>query len=272
MQLNELVIGVKGAGEQATGTAWRLYQSNFPKIFMMERQAPLAIRRHVAFSEAVFEGSKMVESVEAHIAGNSQSVVRRWQEGKIAVVVDPYWEYVRDLKPHVLIDATIAKKNLGTAMTDAPLVIGMGPGFTADKTAHMVIETNRGHHLGRVITQGTAQADTGIPGTIEGFSKERLVRAPCSGRFVATLDIGSMINCGDVVGFVDKMPVTAQLTGVVRGLIRSGTQVGKGLKIGDIDPRGEISFCTTISEKSRAIAGGVIEAILRVYNGREGGL
>ena len=198
----------------------------------------------------------------------SQSVKHIWQERKIAVVVDPCWEFVQHLKPHVLIDATIAKRNLGTTMTEASLVIGMGPGFVAGETVHMVVETNRGHHLGRVIETGNAQPNTGIPGIIGGFSKERLVRAPDSGRFESSLEIGSRVNCGDIVGFVEKVPVHAQLSGVVRGLIRSGTVVRKGLKIGDIDPRGEPSFCSTISEKSRAIAGGVLEAILRVHNGR----
>ena len=269
MQLSELIIGVKGAGEQATGTAWRLYQSNFRKIFMMEIEAPLAIRRHVAFSEAIFDGCKKVESVEAQHACNPGEIHRIWQENKIAVAVDPHWQFIRHLKPHVLIDATIAKRNLGTTMADAPLVIGMGPGFVAGETVHMVVETHRGHHLGRVIEAGHAQPNTGIPGTIGGFTKERLVRAPGNGKFNSSLGIGSKINRGDIVGFVDTLPVMAQISGVIRGLIRSGTKVHKGLKIGDIDPRGEPDFCTAISEKSRAIAGGVMEAILRVYNGSE---
>jgi len=271
LQLSELVIGVKGAGEQATGTAWRLYQSNFRKIFMMDIEAPLAIRRHVAFSEAIFDGCKKVESVEAQHACDPEGVHRIWRDNKIAVVVDPCWDFLRHLKPHVLIDATIAKRNLGTTMADAPLVIGMGPGFVAGESVHMVVETNRGHHLGRVIESGSAQPNTGIPGTIGGFSKERVVRSPGNGQFKSSLEIGSKINKGDIVGFVENLPVKAQISGVVRGLIRSGTPVSKGLKIGDIDPRGEVAFCTTISEKSRAIAGGVIEAILRTYNGQEKG-
>ena len=270
MRLNELIIGVKGAGEQATGTAWRLFKSNFHKIFMMEIEAPLAIRRHVSFSEAVFDGSKKVEAVEAQLIKDSQMVYQVWKEGKIAVMVDPLGKTIRHLKPHVLIDATIAKKNLGTSMEDAPLVIGMGPGFVAGKNVHTVVETHRGHHLGRIKETGHAQPDTGIPGSIGGFSRERLLRAPCSGRFNSSFEIGSLINVDDIVGYVENIPVKAEIPGVIRGLIRPGTQVRKGLKIGDIDPRGEVSFCNTISEKSRAIAGGVIEAILRVYNGSGG--
>ncbi len=268
MQLNELIIGVKGAGEQATGTAWRLFQSNFRNIFMMEIESPLAIRRQVAFSEAIFEGRKRVESVEAQYARDPQSVRRIWREGKIAIVVDPQWELVKHFNPHVLIDATIAKRNLGTTLADAPLVIGMGPGFVAGETVHMVVETNRGHHLGRVIDAGHAQPNTGIPGTIGGYTGERLVRAPGNGKFQSSLEIGSRINGGDIVGFVDNLPVKVRISGVIRGLIRSGTQVHKGLKIGDVDPRGEPSYTAAISEKSRAIAGGVMEAILRVYNGQ----
>lgn len=271
MQLNELVIGIKGAGEQATGTAWRLYQSNFRKIFMMEVESPLAIRRHVSFSEAVFDDCQTVESVDAVRVDGPRSAHQAWNEGKIAVVVDPRWKAVRHLKPHVLIDAVLAKKNLGTTMADAPLVIGMGPGFVAGETVHAVIETHRGHHLGRVIDKGPAQPDTGIPGSIGGISKERLVRAPCNGRFESFLEIGHPVNGGDIVGYVETVPVKASTTGVIRGLIRSGTPVKKGLKIGDIDPRGEISFCAAISEKSRAIAGGVLEAVMRVYNGPEKG-
>lgn len=266
MRLCDLVVGFKGAGDLATGVAWRLYQSNIRKIFMMEMKNPLAVRRSVAFCQAVADGSQVVEGVAAVKAEGIHGVKSTWHSGKIAVVVDPQWHCIGELKPDVIIDATIAKKNLGTTMEEAPLVIAMGPGFEAGKDVHMVIETNRGHNLGRVILQGSAQADTGVPGTIGGFTRERLLRAPADGCFTSDLDIGMAVESGAVVGSVGGVPLTAEISGVLRGLIRPGTEVKKGLKIGDIDPRGDVLYCDTISDKSRALAGAVLEAIMRVYN------
>ncbi len=170
------------------------------------------------------------------------------------------------MKPNVFVDAVLAKKNLGTKISDASLVIGLGPGFQAGKDVHIVIETNRGHNLGRVIFQGEAEADTGIPGVIAGVAAERVFRAPKSGRFSINKEIGDRVQSGEVVAFVDSAPIKSAVDGVVRGLLRDGAKVYKGMKLGDVDPRGVKSYCYAISDKTRTIAGGVLEAILTRFN------
>jgi len=269
--LNHLVVAIKGAGEMASAIAWRLYMAHIRRIIMLERPSPLAVRRQVSFCEAVYEGRHTVEGVDALKVDSSAQAHAAWSLGAIAVLIDPDWNALRDLRPDVCVDAILAKKNLGTALSDAPLVIGLGPGFVAPRDVHMLIETNRGHHLGRVITTGGAEKNTGIPGKIDGFTVERVLRSPQDGCFEALLAIGDLVKQGDSVGSVGTAMVRAHVDGVVRGLIRSGTQVTKGFKLGDIDPRGNIEHCATISEKARAIAGSVLEAILRVYLAPAGG-
>lgn len=264
--LTRLVIGVKGAGEMATAVAWRLYKANIRNIFMMEVPSPLAVRRRVCFCEAVHDGSATVEGVRALLASNADSVRRAWEKGCIPVAVDPGWEFIQQLAPHVVVDAIIAKKNLGTHTSEAPLVIGLGPGFEAGVSVHMAVETNRGHNLGRVLETGSPEPNTGVPGSINGYTRERVLRAPCSGLLVQRIAIGGMVRAGDVVAAVDGTQVKAAIDGVLRGLIREGTRVTPGLKIGDIDPRGVPENCVTISEKARAIGGSVLEAILCRYN------
>lgn len=266
VRLNQLMIGIKGAGEMASAIAWRLYMANMRRIFMMEIPYPLAVRRGVCFCEAVHEKSKTVEGVEAVRADSIEDVQRIWDKEEIAVVVDPEWMSREKLRPDVMVDAIVSKKNLGTTKTEACLVIGLGPGFVAGNDVHMVIETNRGHNLGRVITFGSAEADTGIPGDIGGYTVERVLRAPAKGLFRAKLEIGDTVRCGEVLGVVDGVEVQAKIAGVIRGLIRSNIKVTQGLKLGDIDPRGDKNYCYTISDKAMAIAGSVLEAVLRVYN------
>lgn len=264
--LPETVVGVKGAGEMASAVAWRLFMANIRKVFLMEAPMPLAVRREVAFCEALFDGEKQVEGVRAVRVEAPGDIPRAWEAGAIPVAVDPEWRLVQAVRPDVVVDAILAKRNLGTRRTEAPLVIGLGPGFTAGEDVHVVIETNRGHHLGRVITAGAAEPNTGVPGEIAGESAARVLRAPVAGVFRSDSRIGAMVARGQTVGFVDASPVVAGVTGVLRGLIRPGTTVAAGLKIGDIDPRGEAAYCTTISDKARAIAGAVLEAVLRVFN------
>jgi len=266
MLLNELVIAVKGAGEMATGIACRLYNANFKQIFMMDIDSPMAVRRRVSFCEAVHDGTAFVEGIEAKKVLTPDQIRTAWDNNTIAVLVDPSWKTVNILNPHIMVDAVVAKRNLGTTITEAPLVIGLGPGFTAGENVHIAIETNRGHNLGRVILDGSPEPNTGIPGTIAGIAGERVLRAPCAGIFTSHLDIGALVQKGDIVGHVDKEPVLTIIDGVVRGLIRPRTLVTKGLKIGDVDPRGKMEYCTTISEKARALGGSVLEAILRHYN------
>ena len=265
-QLNELKIVVKGAGEMASAVAWRLYMANFRRILMLETDYPLAVRRAVSYCEAVHEGEKEVENVRAVKVRSHDEIERCWDKGEIAVMVDPHWQTLNAILPAVSLDALLAKKNLGTRINEAPLVIGLGPGFYAGKDAHLVIETNRGHNLGRIITSGEAEPNTGTPGAIAGFTEERVVRAPGTGKFLSDRNIGEWVKKNEIVGTVAGVDVRSRLDGVLRGLIRPNSEVTQCLKIGDIDPRGERNYCYTISDKARAIGGSVLEAILRFYN------
>lgn len=265
-EIRKLVILIRGAGEMASGVVHRLYQSHF-KICMVEIPNPLAVRREVSFCEAIYEGEKEVEGVRAKLVSEPEEIVPVWEESKIPLLIDPDGEETRNfLKPDILIDAIIAKKNLGTQIIDAPLVIGLGPGFTAGRDVHIVIETNRGHHLGKVILNGTAEIDTGIPGEVGGYTVERVLRTMKKGIFHTHKSIGDRVNKGSVVAVVDDFPVIAKVSGVVRGLLREGVEVKKGMKVGDVDPRGKRDLCFSISEKARAIGGGVLEAILYWFN------
>jgi len=266
MKLSAITVVIKGAGEMASAVAWRIYMSNIRQILMLESDAPLAVRREVSFCEAVHEGRKTLEGVEALRIDNDDEARKAWRQGKIAVAADPGWQMISRLQPNVVIDAILAKKNLGTHINEAPLVIGLGPGFEAGKDVHFVIETNRGHDLGRVIISGAAEPNTGIPGKIGGYTEQRVLRAPCDGEFKARCSIGDQVKKGDVVATVAGEDVPAKIDGVLRGLIRSASRVHRGLKLGDIDPRGQVDYCYTISDKARAISGSALEAILRVYN------
>jgi xanthine dehydrogenase accessory factor len=264
--LKHLVILIKGAGEMATGVAERLYRANFRQILMLETVAPLAIRRRVSFCEAVHDRTMVVEGIEAVRVSTSDEIHGAWRNGRIAVRVDPKWGSLRELKPKVVIDAILAKRNLGTCITDAPLVIGMGPGFVACTDCHVVVETNRGHNLGRLITKGMAEANTGVPGNIGGYTKERVLRAPANGSFIAQKQLGDAVCKGETIGTVGDAAVTAEIDGILRGLIRPDFPVTRRLKIGDIDPRGHGDYCDTISDKARALGGAVLEAVLATYN------
>ena len=264
--MDELVVLIRGAGEMASGVAHRLHQSHF-KVCMLEIPHPIAVRREVSFCEAVYEGKKEVEGVLAKLISTPEEIQSVWKEDKIPLLIDPEGKEARSfLTFDVLIDAIMAKKNLGTEIKDASFVIGLGPGFTAGKDVHIVIETNRGHHLGKMILNGTAEPDTGIPGEIGGYTVERVLRTMKKGVFHPHKSIGDRVNKGSVVAVVDDFPVIAQVSGVVRGLLRDGVGVKKGMKVGDIDPRGKRELCFTISEKARAIGGGVLEAILYRFN------
>ncbi|HTY26234.1 MAG TPA: selenium-dependent molybdenum cofactor biosynthesis protein YqeB [Desulfomonilaceae bacterium] len=264
--LNDLVIVIKGAGEMATGVASRLFRANFKQILMLETAAPLAIRRRVSFCEAIHEQTKAVEGIEAVKVAEDHEVLEAWRAGKIAVRVDPRWASVSEFKPEVLVDATLAKRNLGTSIAEASLVIALGPGFVAGKDCHVVVETNRGHNLGRLIAAGMAEPDTGIPGNIGGFTKERVLRSPGDGPFITGRQIGEVVRAGEVIGRVANAEITARIDGILRGLIRPNFPVTVGLKIGDIDPRGDRGYCDTISDKATALGGAVLEAILATYN------
>jgi len=266
IELNQLVVGIKGAGEMASALAWRLYMANIKAIFMMEISHPLAVRRVVSFCESIHKGTATVEGVEARKADDAEGIRAAWNKKAMAVIADPHWTAIHAMRPQVVIDAILAKVNTGTDTAEAPLVIGLGPGFTAPADVHMVIETNRGHHLGRIITDGSAEPNTAIPGNIGGYMEQRVLRAPADGIFNTRHSITDLVKAGDVIGSVENEKVFAGIEGVLRGLIRPGSRVSKGLKIGDIDPRKDKSYCYTISDKARAIGGSVLEAILRVFN------
>lgn len=257
--MNKLVI-IKGGGDLATGIAHRLFRSGLD-IILTEIAEPTVIRRSVAFANAIYTKETTVEGVTA-VAAQPAAVSQLLQERKIPVVVDPQCQIRAIHKPWAVVDAILAKRNLGTTIQDGPIVIGVGPGFVAGQDVHRIVETMRGHDLGRVISDGTAIANTGVPGEIGGYTLERLVTAPTSGKFRAVKQIGDLVRTGDVLCFVGEEPVEAAIDGVVRGMLYDGLWVTPNMKIGDIDPRAKVEHCWTISDKARAIGGGVLEAIL----------
>lgn len=254
-------VVIKGAGDLATGVAVRLWNAGFP-VILTELVEPMAIRRTVAFSDAIFSGEMTVEGVTARKISTIDHIQSVFNDGKIPIFSDPETRILKDLKPSVFIDATLAKRNLGTHITDAPFVIALGPGFTAGVDAHVVIETNRGHYLGRIIHEGQAEPDTGIPGEIKGISAQRVIFSPTDGVFTHHRQIGDLVQEGDLLGMVGETAVFSPLGGILRGLIHDGIFVKAKTKIGDVDPRAKLDHCFTISEKAFAIGGGVLEAIL----------
>ena len=256
-----MLVVIKGAGDLASGIALRLHHSKID-VVMTDLPVPLAVRRTVAFSEAVRLGSTVVEDVKAERAGNAEEARDCLSRGVIPVLADPEAKIIGEMKPEVVVDAILAKRNTGTTPDDAKLVIGVGPGFTAGKDCHAVIETKRGHTLGRVITEGSAIPNTGVPGNVGGETIRRLIKAPRAGIFHPEKNIGDIVKEGERVGNVDGEPVYAQINGKIRGLLQDGAPVTKGLKSGDVDPRGTSADHLTVSEKALAIGGGVLEAIL----------
>lgn len=257
------ILVIKGAGDLASGVAYRLFRSGFG-IIMTEIAEPMVVRRTVSFAEAVYAGTVSVEGVTARLANSQEQALDMLENGIIPVLVDPEAGIVKDLQPEVVIDAIMAKKNMFTAIDHAPLVIGLGPGFTAGADVDAVVETKRGHYLGRVIYEGSAIPNTGVPGEVMGFARERLLKAPVDGIVKACCTIGDQVNKGDIVAYVDDTPVKAELNGVVRGMLKDGIRVTARTKMGDIDPRRETD-CYTISDKALAIGGGVLEAVCNYF-------
>lgn len=265
MTVKNLKVLIRGGGELASAVACRMAESRF-NVIMTEVSQPQAVRRNVSFCEAVYDGTKTVEGRTVRLVKSAEEARAAWDAGELALIVDPETHIRSDIVPDVEIDAIIAKKNLDTRITDAELVIGLGIGFEAGKDVHAVIETNRGHNLGRVMRSGIAEADTGHPGNIAGYTYERVLRAPCDGVIKTVKKIGDMVEAGDTVAYVEGEPIKATISGVIRGLLRDGTPVTRGLKSGDVDPRGNIEYCNTLSDKGRTISGGVLEAILSHFN------
>lgn len=259
--MNDDLVVVKGAGDLASGVAYRLVRSGWP-VVMTELPWPTVVRRTVAFAQAVFDGTTLVEGVVGRLTatpGEARAVARA---GEVAVLVDPSAHCVAELRPAVVVDGIMAKRNTGTRSDQARVVIALGPGFRAPDDAHAVIETNRGHRLGRVILSGTAEPDTGVPAPVGGHGADRVLRAPADGVFEGRRRIGDQVRTGEVLGAVTNEPLLAPFDGCLRGLIRDGTDVWCGMKVGDVDPRATREHCFTVSDKALSIAGGVLEALL----------
>ncbi len=269
MDSNNLII-VRGAGDISTGTIHRLARAGFP-VLALEVARPSAIRRRVAFSEAVYDGAATVEGVTAVRIADIKEIDEVLARGEVPLLVDPAGESIRRLRPAVVVDAILAKRNLGTTMDMAPLTVALGPGFAAGRDVRYVIETMRGHDLGRIITEGSAAANTGVPGMIGGYGAERVIHAPAAGVFRMRRDIGSAVDADEIIGVIasgdGEVPVRAQIAGILRGVIRDGFPVTVGFKLADVDPRLEqLKNCTTVSDKARCIAGSVLELVSAAAN------
>ena len=253
-------ILVKGAGDLATGIAWRLKKAGH-SILMTDLKIPTAVRRTVSFSRAIYEGEAEVEGITAVAVGDINEAAAVIARDAIPVIADPEAAIRADFAPDIIVDAIIAKKNTGTKISDAGFVIGVGPGFTAGVDCHCVVETKRGHYLGKVIWEGSAEPNTGIPGNIGGYTTERIIRAGADGIFTPVRSIGDTVSKGDLLAEAGKVPICASIDGMIRGMLQNGVAVTAGMKCGDIDPRCEADHCMTISDKARAIGGGVLEAV-----------
>jgi xanthine dehydrogenase accessory factor len=268
--LRDRLVVLRGAGDIATGVAWRLTRAGFA-VIATELARPLTVRRTVSLSNAIYEGTSLVETMRgvhvANLAGALQCIEGSTRANPVVpVVVAPT---VDDLalseKPFAVVDARLAKRNIDSNRRDAQIVVGLGPGFVVGADAHAVVETNRGHHLGRVLWKGAAEPNTGVPGVVGGRGADRVLRAPTNGEVIWNVSIGDMVVEGSVVGTIGDHPIVAPFAGVVRGLIHDSVAIREGLKIGDIDPRCDKSACFEISDKALAIGGGVLEALLVSY-------
>ena len=272
--MKNLII-VRGGGDLATGTIHKLHRCGFP-VLVLETANPSAIRRNVAFSEAVYAGAQTVEGLCCTCCADMDEAIALIEAGQLAMLVDPKGESIAALRPLAVVDAILAKRNLGTHRGMAPITVALGPGFTAGEDVDAVIETARGHHLGRVIERGQAATNTGIPGIIGGYGRERVIHSPAAGVLRNVCRITDSVKKGDVIAVVEtpegEVPVHATIDGLLRGLIRDGYPVTQGFKIADIDPRlQEYENCFTISDKARCIAGGVLEAILQRMHEKQPG-
>lgn len=256
-----MLVLIKGAGDLATGVAVRLHRCGF-RVIMTEIAQPTAVRREVSFCECVYERQKRIEGIQGACVPSAKDALRAVEEDTVAVIVDPDATIRHEVSFDAEIDAVMAKRNLGTQITDAPIVLALGPGFVAGADCHGVIETQRGHTLGRLLREGCAASNTGIPGNIGGYTKERLLRAPAAGVFEPEAQIGDLVKAGQTVARVGGVEMKAQIDGVLRGLLHAGLDVTEGMKAGDVDPRCDVEDCFTVSDKALSIAGGALEGLL----------
>lgn len=259
------LIAIKGAGEMASGIAWRLHRAGFHHLLLLETDNPQAVRRNVCFSEAVYDGEKIIDGVKAVLVEDIGKLTAIFEKKQIGVLIDQIWASIAQTRPAVVIDAILAKKNIGTTLNEAALTIGLGPGFTAGKDVHAVIETKRGPDCGRVLYDGMAAANTGIPEPVLGYDKKRVLKAPVAGTFRATVQLGTQVQAGDTVGTIDNKTIFTQIEGRVRGLIRSPIQVTEFTKLGDIEPRSDVNL-NKISDKALSMGGAALEAVLHHLN------
>lgn len=255
-------VVIRGGGDLATGVAEVLYQSGF-KILILDIEKPSSIRRSVCFSEAIYDGIIQVENIICKKVENENDIEKCWNEKIIPIMVDEKGEIIKKIKPDVVVDSIIAKKNLGTTKEMAPITIALGDGFEAGKDVDIVVETMRGHNLGRVITSGRAMKNTGIPGEIKGISKDRVIYSLANGIFSSVKKIGDTVQKDEIIGYIGDVEIRGKISGVLRGIIREGYEVTENMKIGDIDPRiEEKNNCFTISDKARSLGGAVLRAIM----------
>jgi xanthine dehydrogenase accessory factor len=260
-KLSELKVLIRGAGEVASGVAYRLYQAGC-KVCLTEIASPVAVCRGIAFSEAVFDGVKTIMGVTAELVDSSlEKIYGVWERSNIPLVIDPGASIKEKLKPEVVVDAIMAKRNIGTKLTDAQLVIGVGPGFYAGRDVHIVIESNHSGNLGKVVLEGEAERNTGVPVAVGGLTRERVIWSPQAGIFTTSLDIGDSVAAGEVVGQLGDLPLKAPVSGILRGLIKSGVRVFKGAKLFEVDPVHDKAICNMITTKVWTIGDGVLRAI-----------
>jgi len=265
--LSEILVLIKGGGDLGTGVAYRLRRAGM-QVVVTELAQPTVIRRAVSLAEAVYEGEVVVEGLHGRLVPDAGTARLALAAGLVPVLVDPRVDITTELRPRAVVDARMAKRNLGTRLDEAQVVVGLGPGFMVGRDVHAVIETARGHYLGRVHLSGEAAPNTGIPGSVGGESARRILRAPTDGVFQAFKRIGDPVAGGEVVAQVGDRPIETRLSGVLRGILRDGLTVQRGMKVGDIDPRGVRDYCFTISDKALAVGGGVLEAILCLLSAR----
>lgn len=263
--MKNILVIIRGGGDLATGVAVRLFRTGF-SVIILEIDRPTVIRLPVSFARAVYEGKAIIEGVEAVLISSWEEAERITKLNKVPVLVDQKGSCIKKLSPAVLVDAILAKRNLGTKINQAPLVIGLGPGFTAGDDVNVVVETKRGHNLGRVYYQGEAAPDNGVPGEVGGESIRRLLRAPAEGKIIPLHKIGDLVKAGEVIAKVEGVPLKAEISGVLRGLIYPQSWVTRGMKVGDIDPRGIREYSFTVSDKARSLGGAVLGAICVYLN------
>lgn len=253
---------VRSGGDIASGVIQKLHRSGF-RVLILETENPTSIRRTVCFSEAVFNGKMEIEGITSVLVKNEEEIIKSWEKDLVPLIVDPNGNYIDILKPFAVIDSILAKKNLGMKKNLAPITIGIGPGFEANIDVHIVVESNRGHNLGKLIFEGSAEKNTGMPGNVAGFTFERVLYSPCDGILTSNHEIGEVVKKGDIVAVVNGENIYSKIDGLIRGLIRNGTYVTEGFKVGDIDPRVEqAKNCYTISDKACSIGGAVLEALM----------